>query len=90
MLNHVDTIYKDEADGNTAISDLIANITILTARKDPLIRSIRSPNLLIRGLKELQSMVEMIDIKYSIVNQIKFLITNHARKINSVGSTGSH
>lgn len=86
--SHVDTIDKDEADANTAISDLIANISILTARKDSLIRSIRSPNLLIRGLKELKSMVEMIDIKYSIVNQIKFLITNNARKTYSVGSIG--
>lgn len=88
LTSHVNTIDKEEADANTAISDLIANITILTARKDPLIRSIRSPNLLIRGLKELQSMVEMIDIKYSIVNQIKFLITNHARKTTGSLSIG--
>ena len=78
--SHVNTIDKAELDANTSISDLITNITVLTARKDPLIKSIRSPNLLIRGLNELQAMVEMIDIKYSIVNQIKFLITNHARK----------
>jgi hypothetical protein len=79
-------IDRDEAIANEAISNLIANITVLTARKDPLIRSIRSPNLLIRGLKELQSMVEMVDIKHSIVNQIKFLITNHARKLINTNS----
>ncbi|CAH6418156.1 Hypothetical protein HVR_LOCUS31 [uncultured virus] len=75
-----ENIDKDEIRANTAISDLIAHITILTARKDPLIRSIKSPKLLIRGLTELQGMVEMVDIKLSIVNQIKFLITNQARK----------
>lgn len=76
----VDTIDKEEFLANTAISELISSITILAARKDPLIQTIKSPKLLIRGLTELQSMVEMVDIKHSIVNQIKFLITNHARK----------
>jgi hypothetical protein len=76
----IENIDRDETEANAAISDLIANITILTARKDPLIKSIKSPKLLIRGLTELQSMIEMVDIKRSIVNQIKFLITNHARK----------
>ena len=78
--SHPDNIDAEEAKANLAISDLISNITILTARKDPLIRSIKSPALLIRGLKELQGMIEMVDIKRSIVSQIKFLITNQARK----------
>lgn len=76
----VDTIDKEEILANTAISELISSINVLTLRKDPLIRTIKSPKLLIRGLTELQSMVEMVDIKHSIVNQIKFLITNNARK----------
>ena len=59
--SHVNTIDKSEADANSSISDLITNITVLTARKDPLIKSIRSPTLLIRGLNELQAMVEMMD-----------------------------
>lgn len=78
--DNIDNIDKDEIEANRSISELISNITILIARKDPFIKSIKSPNLLIRGLTELQCMIEMIDIKHSIVNQIKFLITNHARK----------
>ena len=76
-LNNID---QEEERANSAISDLISSINILTARNDPLIGMIKSPKLLIKGLTELQSMVEMVDIKHSIVNQIKFLITNHARK----------
>lgn len=80
---------KDEIAANQAISDLIINIDTLVERKDPLIKSIRSPKLLIRGLKELQDLVEMVDIKRSIVNQIKFLITNEARKLASTTSTSN-
>jgi len=72
---------NDEIRANSAISDLISNIIILTRRKDPLIVVIKSPKLLIRGLTELHDMVEMVDIKHSIINQIKFLITNYARKL---------
>lgn len=75
--NNID---KDETDANSEITILISHITTLTLRRDPLIKSILSPKLLIRGLTELKSMIEMVDIKKSIVNQIKFLITNHARK----------
>jgi len=76
----ISNIDIEESEANAAISDLINNITILTDRKDPLIKSICSPNLLIRSLNELKDLVEMVDIKHSIVNQIKFLITNQARK----------
>src|SRR5436853_4672229 len=80
MMKCTSTIDKEETEANLAITDLINNIKILTARKDPLIKCIKSPNLLIRGLTDLQNMVEMIDIKHSIVRQVKFLITNQARK----------
>ena len=74
------TIEKDEEDANLTITNLINDIEMLNARNDPLIRSIKSPTLLISGLIELRSLVEMIDINHSIVNQIKFLISNEARK----------
>lgn len=69
-----------EEESNTAISRLIDQISLLVDRNDPLIKSIKFPKLLVRGLLELQNLVEMVDIKHSIVNQIKFLLTNQARK----------
>lgn len=78
--SYIENIDKEEFDANTAISNLINNIIILVKRKDPLIKSILSPNLLIRGLRELEAMIEMVDIKNSMVNQIMFLITNQSRK----------
>lgn len=86
---NVDNIDKAEDEANSTISDLIASITVLTARKDPLIKPIKSPKLLIRGLTELKSMIEMMDIKHAIVNQIKFLITNHARKVSLANASNS-
>lgn len=73
---------ETEETANAAIAELIDNIILLVSRKDPLVSTIKSPKLLIKGLKELQDLVEMVNIKYSIVNQIKFLITNHARKMH--------
>lgn len=75
-----DNIDKEEKEANLAVTNLINNINTLTLRNDPLIKCIKSPKLLIRGLTELRLMVEMMDIKHAIVNQIKFLITNQARK----------
>ncbi len=79
-ISDIERIDKEEVKANKAISDLIDNINILLERNDPLIETIKSPKLLLRGLKDLQSMIEMIEIKQSIVNQIKFLISNQARK----------
>lgn len=79
-LNYLNKIEQQENEANGAIKDLMANVKILMDRKDPLIKCIKSPTLLMRGLNELLDMVEMMDIKYAIANQIKFLITNEARK----------
>jgi len=73
-------IINDEATANLLITNLIKDIKVLVDRKDILISKIKSPKLLIRSLEDLKSLVEMIDIKHSIVNQIKFLITNNARR----------
>lgn len=78
--NNESLIDKEESEANLAITNLISNIAILVTRKDHLIKCVRSPNLLMRGLTELKNMVEMIDIKHAIVKQIKFLISNQARK----------
>jgi len=79
----VEKINREENEANSAISELITNIQTLTDRKNPLLTSVRSPKLLIRGLTELQSLIEMVDIKHAIVDQIKFLIVNHARKTST-------
>lgn len=68
-----------ERTANQAITSLIANINTLITRNDPLIKSIKSPKLLIRSLNELKDLIEMVEIKQSIVSQIKFLIANHSR-----------
>lgn len=70
---------------NNLISDLILNINLLTKRKDPLIKCVKFPRTLIAALRELQNLVEMSDIKKSIVKQIKFLICNNSR-IKNVSS----
>ena len=75
-----ESIEMEEIKVNKEITTLIEQISLLSAKNNMLICSIKSPKLLIRGLTELRDMVEMIDIKYSIINQIKFLITNEARK----------
>jgi DNA polymerase III delta prime subunit len=73
-------ITNDGTTANLLIDNLIKDIKVLVDRKDILISKIKSPKLLIRSLEDLKSLVEMIDIKHSIVNQIKFLITNSARR----------
>jgi len=78
---------NNEHNINYLITNLIANIKILVERNDPLIKDIKSPSLLIKGLTDLQLLVEMNDIKYSIVKQIKFLISNSARRKNIVSSS---
>lgn len=72
----------DEESANAAVLNLMNDIGTLLIRKDPLLTTIKSPKMLIDGLRQLMDMVEMVNIKYSIVNQIKFLLTNHARKIH--------
>ena len=76
----INNIEKAELEANASISNLIENINTLSARRDSLLSTIKSPKLLVRGLTQLRDLVEMVDIKHSIVSQIKFIIINQARK----------
>lgn len=61
------------------IDNLIDQIKTLLNKNHKLLKVIKYPKTLIRGLTELSSLIEMDNIKTSIVNQIKFLITNQVR-----------
>lgn len=74
-----DSMEKKENEANMAISELITNLKILIDRKDKLVSFIRSPKMLLSSLNDLYNLIEMVSIKHSIVNQIKFLIANQAR-----------
>lgn len=80
MANFVDSNDKD-IKANNDIYELIENINLLYIRNDPFIKMIKYPLLLIKSLKELSEMIEMVEIKYAIIDQIKFLITNEARRL---------
>lgn len=77
----------EESLANLEISKLISDIRLLIQQQNPLIKIITSPEILISSLEELCSMIEMADIKISIVNQIKFLLTNRFR-IKTLESQG--
>lgn len=77
-------IEQEELEANDEISNLIDNITLLIERRDPLLTVMKSPLLLIRGLTELKALIEMVEIKRSIVDQIKFLLTNFVRKKDNI------
>lgn len=68
-----------EIEANNEVSILMNNLTTLINRKDPLIKSIKSPKLLMRELAKLRDLVEMCEIKQTVVKQIKFLLINQAR-----------
>ncbi len=78
-----------EEKANTGITDLIAAIESMARSRNPLIKAILSPKLLVRGLNELKEMVEMVDVKNSIVSQIKLLIVNQARRKASKNGTSN-
>jgi SpoVK/Ycf46/Vps4 family AAA+-type ATPase len=65
------------------INRLIEDIDVLISRKDPLISLIKYPLSLMKNLRELSNMVEMEDIKISIVEQIKFIISNQVSNKSS-------
>lgn len=77
-------IEQEELEANDEITNLIDNILLLIQRHDPLLNVMKSPSLLIRGLVELRSLIEMVEIKRSIVDQIKFLLTNCFRQKNTI------
>jgi DNA polymerase III delta prime subunit len=63
----------------SSLNKLIYNLNRLKVEEAPHIRSIGDFDLLISGLAELNSMVEMDLLKDSVVKQIKFLLVNNNR-----------
>lgn len=59
---------------NTGIDELIENIKTLIREKNPLLSCIKYPKMLIRELRNLRNLVEMAEIKSSIVEQVKMLL----------------
>lgn len=69
-------IVDSEQRANDGIAELISEVR-LTADTS-LANVIKYPQMLIDGLSQLQQMVEMVDIKIAIADQIKFLISQAA------------
>lgn len=61
---------------NAMIDDLITTLNDLYKTNNNLATVIKNPVLLIQGLTELRNMIEMNNIKLTIVEQVKLLITN--------------
>ena len=61
---------------NKDVNDLIFHLEKLKKDESELLDNISDYSLLIKSLKELSSMVEMNEVKKSIVSQIKFLMIN--------------
>ena len=65
-------VENDESD----VDKLITTLTRLKDANSPLLTTISNLPLLLESLKELNNMIEMYDVKKSIVEQIKFLLVN--------------
>lgn len=76
-MDHAQTIISES---DQSILRLISDLHTLITDNNPLINCITYPTVLIAALHELRSMVEMDNIKISIVDQIKFLLANNARQ----------
>ena len=59
------------------VKELIDSLIEMKNNHSPLLLTIYDFNLVIEGLNELDNMIEMYDVKKSIVSQIKFLLVNN-------------
>lgn len=64
---------RRDDEGNEVIR-LLQQIETLVEKESPIIRCVRYPKLLLSALRELESLVEMYNIKKAIVQQIQYLI----------------
>lgn len=64
------------------VCDLINVLNKMNKEESTLINSIKNLDLLLEGLRELDQMIEMENVKKSIVIQIKFLIINYVNMKN--------
>jgi hypothetical protein len=61
---------------NGDVYKLISTLKELSEKKSPLLNTISNFPLLIQALTELNNMIELYDVKKSIVEQVKFLLVN--------------
>ena len=61
---------------NNEIDELISSLENLKEKDSPLLHNIYDYKLLMVALKELKDMIEMYEVKKSVVSQIKFLMIN--------------
>jgi len=73
ILGFSDLTTREEA-LNDALVAISKTLEDLHSQEDYLTASLHSLDLLVEGLKELRQMVEMVEIKETILNQIKFYI----------------
>jgi DNA polymerase III delta prime subunit len=67
---------------HSEVKRLIEHLHGLIQVKSPIVTSIQYPDGLISALEDLDKMVEMDDIKTSIVQQVRFLIVNQAHRMS--------
>ena len=58
------------------VSELTNSLVEMKENRSSLLPSIANIDLVLEGLNELDNMIEMNDVKSSIVTQIKFLLIN--------------
>lgn len=64
------------------VKDFILKLEGLIEKKSPLVEDFRSSKLVLKGLRELDEMVEIDDVKTSIVQQLQLYIVGKQRKTN--------
>lgn len=65
---------------NDQIIQLIEKINVMSHHNDPLLSCIRYPQMLTSSLNQLLDIVQMDNIKQSIIDMIKYIITEKARQ----------
>ena len=65
-----------ENEHSSGVQELLANLNDMKEKSSYLLNTITDYNLLIEGLTELDKMIEMDEVKESIVSQVKFLLIN--------------
>ena len=65
------------------LEHLILSLQKSIAKRDPHIKSIRNPSLLLKSLKELDALIGNHNIKESVASQVSHLIVSQGRKVKN-------
>lgn len=87
VMNRDETVETSEK-----ITLMISHVERMVASRSPVVKGLRSPKLLIRALKELDGLVEMNELKRSVLRQVEFLLMNRTRTVdgNNGGKFENH